>query len=198
MRMRVVCGGVVFAGMTALLTSQVLSQDQGGEQGGDSAMWAEAMKYAQPGAFHDHLKPMAGQWDLAVRMRMAPDAPWAESASTSSVKWIMGGRFLLEEVRGDAGGMPFEGMGMLGYDNFKKKYVSTWLDNMGTAIMISYGTCDASGKVFTLMGTHDNVFTGKKNDKAKSVTRIVNQDKQVVEMWGTGPDGRMFKTMEIT
>ncbi len=32
-------------------------------------------------------------------------------------------------------GMPFEGMGIDGYDNLAKQYVSTWVDNMGTGIM---------------------------------------------------------------
>jgi len=33
--------------------------------------------------------------------------------------------------------MMFKGMGMEGYDNVKKKFVASWIDNMGTGIEFS-------------------------------------------------------------
>jgi len=36
-------------------------------------------------------------------------------------------------------GMPFEGMGLDGYDNASKEYISIWIDNMGTGIMYMKG-----------------------------------------------------------
>jgi len=53
-------------------------------------------------------------------------------------------------------GMPFEGIGINGYDNLKKKFVSTWIDNMGTMIVMSTGTFDPATKTFTYMGEMDN------------------------------------------
>ena len=35
--------------------------------------------------------------------------------------------------------MTFKGTGIEGYDNGKKKFVGTWMDNMGTGIMMSEG-----------------------------------------------------------
>ena len=43
----------------------------------------------------------------------------------------------------------FKGHGMEGYDNVKKKFVGTWMDNMGTGIMMSEGDYDPATKTFT-------------------------------------------------
>ena len=45
--------------------------------------------------------------------------------------------------------MQFKGMAVEGYDNVKKKFVSSWIDNMGTGIQFSEGTYDPASKTFT-------------------------------------------------
>src|SRR5438876_12293920 len=45
--------------------------------------------------------------------------------------------------------MKFKGMGIEGYDNTKKKFVGSWIDNMGTGIAFSEGTYDPATKTFT-------------------------------------------------
>lgn len=200
MKGRMLLSGVVVVGLMALITGQVVSQEgkpKGQAPGQGDAMMEAAMKFAEPGKFHAHLKPLAGRWTQSVKMWMAPDAPPQVSKGTSEYKWILGGRFLLQKVKGDVEGQPFEGLGMIGYDNFKKKYTSMWADNMTTGIMTALGTCDDSGKVLTLSGKHDDVFTGTPDQKFKIITRIINKDKHVDEMYMTGPDGKEFKTMEI-
>ncbi len=166
------------------------------------AAWA---KYAAPGEHHGHLEPLVGRWDLLVKWRMAPDAPMEEHKATSQMKWIIGGRFLLEEVHGDPEeakqdptmDQPFEGLGIIGYDNSASKYVSMWIDSMGTMMFTQQGTCAQSGKVFKMTGEYDDPMTGKKKT-VRSVMRIVSNDKIVNEMYDTGPDGKELKTLEAT
>src|SRR5262245_57964290 len=86
-----------------------------------AAMMAAMEKYATPGENHAHLKALVGSWTATVKFWMAPGAPAQESTATSECKLIMGDRYLQEEVRGSFGGMPFQGMGLTGYDNLKKK-----------------------------------------------------------------------------
>ena len=46
------------------------------------------------------------------------------------------GRYIKVDVAGDMPGMgPFTGFGLTGFDNVSKKFVSTWVDNMGTGMM---------------------------------------------------------------
>ena len=98
----------------------------------------------------------------------------------------------------DMGGekMLFEGLGIFGYDNFKKKYVYTWVDNMGTMIMLAEGTPDATGKVITYLGEIPNPATGE-TITVKTISRRESDDRELVEMHNQLPDGSWFKSMEI-
>ncbi len=198
MKMRAVLGAVVFFGAVVVTGAQVTSQDKGKEGQPEGEMTQAWMKYAQPGEFHARLKPLVGSWKHEVKWWMAPGAPPEIATGTSDYKWILCGRFLLQKVKSDNQEEPFEGMGMIGYDGFKKKYTSMWVDSMSTAIITGLGTCDESGKVFTLIGRHDDVMSGKPNQTFKTVTRIVNNDLHIDEMYMSGPDGKEFKTLEIT
>jgi len=195
MRVRALLGVVVFVGAFVLVSGRVVSQDEKGSA--EDPMMQAWAKYAQPGSFHAHLEPRAGRWKQTVKMWMTPDAPPQISTGTSENKWIMGKKFLLQEVKSDMESRPFEGMGLMGYDNFKKKYTSMWIDSMATGIMTSLGTCDDSGKVFTMIGEFDDVFSGKANQKFRIVTRIINNDTHTDEMYMTGPDGKEFQSLEI-
>ncbi len=42
--------------------------------------------------------------------------------------------------------MPFHGIGTEGYDNVRKKFMASWIDNMGTGILLMEGTYDALRK----------------------------------------------------
>lgn len=93
-------------------------------------------------------------------------------------------------------GQPFTGVGYTGYDNFKKQYVGTWMDTMGTMIMVSQGKSDATGKTLSMTSTMDDVMTGKPTT-VKSEIKIVDADHHIMEMWAPDPTGKQFKTMEI-
>src|ERR1035438_2526899 len=102
------------------------------------------MAAATPGEAHKKLEPMVGSFTVVTKMWMDPAKPPEESTGTSESKWVLGGRFVEQRVEGTAMGQPFSGIGYTGYDNYKKKYVGSWTDTMGTMIMISTGTADAS------------------------------------------------------
>lgn len=154
------------------------------------------MAAATPGEAHKKLEPFVGSFTVKTKMWMDPSKPPEETAGTSENKWVLGGRFIEQRVEGTAMGQPFSGIGLTGYDNYKKKYVGSWTDSMGTMIMTSTGTADASGKKFTFWSTMDDVVM-KKTMKIKSQASIVDDDHHTYEMWGPGPDGKMFKTLEV-
>ena len=109
----------------------------------------------------------------------------------------MDGRYCQELASGQMMGAPFNGMGITGYDNVLGKYVSTWIDNMGTGIMSSQGTADASGKVITFVGTTSDPVSGKPS-KMRMVTTIADDDHHTLDMYGIPPGGKKeMKTMTI-
>lgn len=173
-----------------------------GDKAGDEAMkkmMEEYMKIAAPGENHKLLNPLAGKWQAAGRFRMTPDAPWTESKSEADSEWVLGGRFLLQKVKGDPMmGMPqpFEGLGLMGYDNGKKKFIFSWADNMGTMIMAGEGSADSTGKTITFMSNCEDPMT-KKPTSMKSVYKVESNDKYVLQMYQPAPDGKEFLAMEI-
>ena len=95
----------------------------------------------------------------------------------------LGGRYLQEEVSGQMMDQPFNGMGITGYDNLNKKYISFWIDNMGTGMSTMDGTMDQTGTVLTMYGKMDEPGTGEHGKNFKAVTRIVDKNKHVYEMY---------------
>ena len=160
------------------------------------AMMDAWMKAATPGDAQKKLSPMVGSFNVSVKSWMAPGAPPMESTGTSENTWALDNRYVEQRFSGSFMGMPFKGIGFTGYDNIKKKYVGSWMDNMSTAIMVSYGSADAGGKSIKFTSTMDDPMTGKPTQVDETVT-VTDDDHHSLEMWGAGPDGKMFKTMEI-
>lgn len=188
----VLCLGVVLAA-PALLAQNPPSKE--GDKKPDPAMQA-MMEYGTPGDPQKKLEAWAGTWENKVKMWMDPKAPVMETSGTSELKMVMGGRYLEVKHDGTFMGQPFMGLGYTGYDNFEKKYISTWLDNMGTGIMVTKGTADKSGKVITSWGTVPDPVK-KKMVKMKTVAKMTDADHMSHEMWAPGDDGKLFKTLQV-
>ncbi len=160
------------------------------------AMMELHKKLGTPGAPHKLLAGMAGSWATKTKGWMDPSKPPMESAGTCEQKMILGGRFLQQEYNGEMMGSPFAGIGVTGYDNHTKKYVSTWMDSMGTGIYLFEGTASADGKTITQESHYDDPFRGPMT--WRSVTKIVDKNTHVFEMYGIDKNGKEEKMMEIT
>jgi Protein of unknown function (DUF1579) len=194
MRLKVYLGAcaILLSSMTALAQSQPKKEMSAEEKAAMDAM----MKAGSPGEQHKQLARMAGKWDTTVKMYQAPGAPPQVSTGVSENKLVLGGRWVQETFNGTFMGMPFSGIGYTGYDNIKKQYVGTWMDTMSTSVMQSAGTADASGKNFEFSATMDDPVTGKAVT-TKSTMTVTDENHHTMEMWMPGPDGKMFKMMEI-
>jgi hypothetical protein len=174
----------------------VIAQDNDAKKAGEQKAMMDAwMKSMTPGEGHKKLEPFVGAFDVKVRSWMAPGAPPAESSGSAQNRWVLGGRYVEETFDGQFMGQPFSGIGYTGYDNIKKAFVSTWMDNMSTSIMMTKGSMD--GNTMTSSGTMDDPMSGKSQVVNNKVT-IVDNDHHTMEMWGPGPDGKPFKMMEIS
>ena len=158
-------------------------------------MMAEWMKVNTPGKEHETLKKLAGTWKCEVTMSMMPGAPTQTSRGTNKSEMILADRYLKSDFQGEMMGMPFKGVGLMGHDNIKKKFVSLWVDEMTTGLMTSEGTADASGKVITFTGECPEV-TGE-TKPFRHVFTIESDDKHTFEAYAPGPDGKEFKMMTI-
>ena len=94
-------------------------------------------------------------------------------------------------------GQPMEGMSTMGYDNGKKMFISTWIDNFGTGIIRMTGTFNEATKTLSLKGIQTDPMTGKDMDIREEMT-IIDDNAYSLAMYGTGPDGKEMKYMEGT
>jgi hypothetical protein len=109
---------------------------------------------------------------------------------------ILGGRYLQETMSSSVMGMPFEGMGLLGYDNLRKQYTGVWLDNMSTQITSYSGTYDVKAKAFLMTSESIDAVSGEMMH-SRMVTTLVDKNKHIFEVFSPGPDGKEIKNMEI-
>ena len=180
-----------------LTNSVALAKEKKQEKKMDhEAMMETYKKLATPGEPHQQLASLAGSWTTKTKSWMEPDKPPMESTGSCDEKVLLDGRFLQEECTGEMMGQPFTGIGVHGYDNLAKKYVTTWMDSMGTGIFFMDGTASADGKTITLHGSHKDPMGGTM--KHRAVWKFVDANTQTFEMYGMGQHGKDMKMMEIT
>jgi hypothetical protein len=196
-----VCSLIVSA---VALTSACASQGKSNEAKAkpdaapsEAEMMEKWMAFMTPGAGHKVLDPLVGKWKTHMKMWMDPAAPVQESDGTSEFQWIMGGRYLEEHDNSTFMGQPFEGRCTWGFDNMKKKYVGTWIDNMGTGIMQSEGSYDASKKAFNYAAMGPDP-TMSKYVPMRIVMTLVDANTTKMEMFGPDKSGKEYRGMEIT
>jgi uncharacterized protein DUF1579 len=152
---------------------------------------------------HKLLAEFVGNWTYTTKMWMAPGAPPSESKGTAVSKAIMDGRYIVTENSGTfkmpgpdgkMKDMAFKGVATDAYDNVKKKFVSSWVDNMGTGIYILEGTYDAATKTFTY--TAEMEMTPGTKTKMRQTIKTVDKDHRLFEFFDDRGSGEM-KTMEI-
>ena len=119
-----------------------------------------------------------------------------ESTGTAETKSLLGDRYVQTEVSSNMMGKPFTGIATTGYDKAKKKFVGTWIDSMSTGLMLSEGTADPAGKVFTTQSVATDPLSGKPT-KMRIVSKWESDDKLVEEFFEK-KGGKDVKTMEIT
>ena len=184
----------------AATTTAAVAQPSGEDM---KKMMAQMMELSKTGENHKLLGELAGSWNYSVKMWMDPTGKPQESKGTATRKSAMGGRYFTMDVTGKLQmpgedgkmkDMQFKGMALEGYDNVKKKFVSSWIDNMGTGIQYSEGTYDPVTKTFTFTSEME-MMPGMKTP-VREVLKMTDKDHMMME-WYETRSGQEKKTMEI-
>jgi len=178
-------------------------KDDKAGQPDEAAMMAAMMELAKPSENHKILQGMVGTWTYKVKFWVTPDTTPMESSGTTMTRPAMGGRYFISDHKGmmqmpgPDGAMQnteFNGMAVEGYDNVKKKFVSSWIDNMGTGIMNSEGTFDSTAHTLTYTSEYEPM-PGMKT-KVRQLITIADQSHHKMEFFEMRGD-KEVKTMEI-
>jgi len=182
--------GLSLVGATAVVTSQVVSQDAAPE----AMPWQQ---YAVPSKQHDILDRLAGEWSHRVTVWESPGAEPEVFDMTADYRWILGGRFLVGSYSGYVAGEYFETRDMLGYDNFRQQFNSVWIDNKTTAFTHASGHYDRSQDALILEGTQDDVDRKVRDEPFRFIYRFGGDDRLVIEVFIPGPQGQMFRRLKV-
>ncbi|HMO34931.1 MAG TPA: DUF1579 domain-containing protein [Gemmatales bacterium] len=134
---------------------------------------AQPPEMPKPSAEHAYLKKMVGEWDCKMKM-MGMELACKHTYELVGDFWLTG------KFKGDLGGMPLEGRDTLGYDPIKKKYVSSWIDNMSPHYTVMTGTWDEATKTMTSEGT--GMGMDGKPTKMKDINKWKNDDEMTTTM----------------
>lgn len=163
----------------------------------DSAAVEEAWKaYATPGLQHKMMADETGTWNVEMTFWMAPDAPPEKYTSTAQARMILDGKYQEVVYKGTMMGMPFEGKSTLAFNNKSGEYTSTWIDNMGTGMMIVKGHYDETTKALNFTGSMVDPITGK-DTGIREIYTIVDANTRKLETFDTKEGQKEFKSMEI-
>ncbi len=186
------------------VTSPVGAPTAGASSAADmQKMMAQMMEFGKTNENHKLLASLDGNWDYTTKWWMDPNAKPQESKGTAVRKSILDGRYVTMDVTGKMQmpgpdgkpkDMTFKGHSMEAYDNVKKKFIGTWMDNMGTGIVMSEGDYDVATKTFTYTGEME-IMPGMKQ-KFREVLKLTGKNYMIFE-WYEDRDGKEAKTMEI-
>ena len=102
------------------------------------------------------LLPFAGDWDVEVKTRMAPEAPWETTAATATLSNEMENCLQRMVFKGTIMSMPFHGESVTSYNRETKRYESSWIDNLSAHMSTSGG--DYQGDKLVMEG--DDIMMG--------------------------------------
>ncbi|MGE5432143.1 MAG: DUF1579 domain-containing protein [Syntrophomonadaceae bacterium] len=178
---------------TVTLTLIILSSAFISAQENQQDMMKAWQEYMTPGQMHQMLAKEVGEWKTEISMWMDPGQEPTKAEGTMVCEALFDGKYFQSKHTSTFMGMPFSGIETFGYDNAKKTFFTTWIDNMGTGIMYLEGKLDEA--------TQTVIYTGTMTDqmgkviKVRETLKVIDNDNIYSEMY-MDQNGKEVKTME--
>ncbi len=168
----------------------------------DSAQMAAMMKawedFAKPGAEHTWMAKQSGTWTCdSVKQWMDPSQPPTIAKATEKLSMGLNGLYQMTDFSTIMMGAPMQGHGIMGFDKMKKKFVLSWIDNMGSGIVRMEGTYNEGTKMLSMAGKQSDPISKTETDMRQEL-KFIDDNSFTMSMYGTGHDGKEAKFMEGT
>ena len=138
-------------------------------------------RLATPNENHLFLAKLSGDWKTTSSIMNLP-----EDQGTASYEMSLGGRFLDGSHGGSFMGVQYTGRMILGYDNYKNKFVAMFIDTLGTSMRTAEGMLDRSKTTLSLWGTMDEWLTDEHDNPVLYRYRIIDDDHFNLEIHDLG------------
>ena len=153
-------------------------------------------KVSTPGQHHAALAQLVGEWDVEVSLLMPGGAQ--KSSGRARYEWAVEGLWLTQKLEATLMGMPYQSFAVMGYDNYAKNHVVATVSSADTSLNVARGVVvDPQHKVTSVYGALDEYTTGELNKPFRAVTRIVDNDRHVIEIWDLGIGASGAKVLEF-
>ena len=147
------------------------------EQQAAMKRWQDA---CTPGDAHERLAQFLGEWETETALTMYGKT--MKSKGTAKTRWLVEGRWLLTEMAGEMMGQPVETFVVHGFDNFKKKYVTTMVDSLTTHMLRAEGIYNTHTEAFYTFGLMDEPLTMEHDKTVRYVTKFSGKDSYTFEI----------------
>jgi len=133
--------------------------------------------FATPNENHEFLARLTGEWDTSSSVLGLPN-----EGGVASFSMILGNRFVNGDVRGTFANVPYVGRVTIGYDNYKHKFVASFLNDLGTSMLYAEGMLDTSGNTLSLWGSMDEWMTDEHDIPAMYRFAILDENHFTFEL----------------
>lgn len=148
-----------------------------------------------PNGHHRALDPLVGEWLTEVHVWPEGAEEPETSRGSLTYRWIMDGRFLLEEMYSDRDGRAQEGLALIGYNNVSGEYEGARVDNTNTFMLFQDGMMSPNGELSWRSGYREPVSGSW--IEVLTIHTIVDDDTMRVETYegATSPDRKVMEVI---
>ncbi len=151
---------------------------------------------AEPGDGHEVLEALVGTWEGKGSIWDSPESEPIPITATVERHWVLGGRYLREEVYvRSAKGEVFEALGFIGFNNEAAQYELLTIDNTSTAMLLETGKFHPDSKKLMIRGSFRDPATGFVIDRRTEMD-LSKEGRTSVVGYTTNEEGREFKSLE--
>ena len=140
--------------------------------------------FATPNENHEFLSRLAGEWNTTTSLMGLP----VEDGS-ASFSMILGNRFVNGDISGTFANVPYIGRVTIGYDNYKHKFVASFLNDLGTSMLWAEGMLDKSGNTLSLWGSMDEWMTDEHDIPAMYRFAVIHKNQFIFELHDLANEG---------
>lgn len=160
----------------------------------DLESWISSL--GEPGDGHQVLEAIVGTWEGKGTIWDAPDSAPVSITASVERRWVLGGRYLREEISIRSNdGVVLEALGFIGYNNEAAQYELLNIDTASTAMLLETGKFDPDSQKLMIHGSFRDPATGFVIDRR--VEMDLSQDGRIVVVgYTTNEEGREFKSLE--
>jgi hypothetical protein len=161
-----------------------------------AAGWARYMKLMEPSEHHDWFDRLLGDWTYTTTMTMG-GAKTPLGSGKATFRRLFGKSWIALDYKGTLMNRPAEGLSIMGYDNYKKKYVFSDVSSQRTNMLTAEGMLDRAKTTLIFYGPMDEPVTDEHDKPVKYVIRATDPDRIVEEIHDLAIGETDTKVLEV-